>query len=56
MWPPKSPAAEAGLQEGDVVVEMSGPKIKDSRNLRFLIAQTASNTKVNLLAWRDGKE
>ncbi|MDW8309522.1 MAG: PDZ domain-containing protein, partial [Verrucomicrobiales bacterium] len=52
---PDSPAAKAGLKEGDVVVEFNGRKISDSRQLRLIIAQTPPGTEVSLRVVRDGK-
>lgn len=53
---PKSPAAEAGLKEGDVIIEFNGKKVTDSRHLRLMVAQTAPGSKVTLKIVRDGKE
>jgi serine protease Do len=53
---PKSPAAEAGLKEGDVIIEFNGKKITDSQHLRLMAAQTPPGTKVSVKAIRDGKE
>jgi serine protease Do len=52
----KSPAAEAGLKEGDVIIEFNGKKVTDSRHLRLMVAQTAPGSKVTLKIVRDGKE
>jgi len=43
-----SAAAKAGMQEGDVIVELNGKKITDARTLQLLVAQTAPGTKINL--------
>jgi len=51
----KSPAQDAGLKEGDVVVEFNGKKVTDSRNLRLMVSQTPPKTKVDLKILRDGK-
>jgi serine protease Do len=51
-----SPAAEAGLKEGDVIVEFNGKKVTDSRHLRLMASQTAPGTKVPVKVLRDGKE
>jgi serine protease Do len=51
----KSPAAEAGLKEGDVIIEFNGKKVTDSRHLRLMVAQTAPGTKVPVKILRDGK-
>jgi serine protease Do len=52
---PETPAAEAGLRAGDVVVEVNGKSVSDFRQFRLLISQTAPNTKVTLKVLRDGK-
>jgi serine protease Do len=51
-----SPADEAGLKDGDVVVQFNGKKVADSRHLRLMVSQTAPGTKVELKILRDGKE
>ena len=43
-----SPAAKAGLQDGDVVLEFNGKKVPDPRNLQLLVSQTAPGSKVTL--------
>src|SRR5438034_2902733 len=53
---PKTPAAEAGLKEGDVIIEFNGKKVADDRHLRLMAAQTPPGTRVTLKALRDGKE
>src|SRR2546422_9611420 len=52
----KSPAEEAGLKDGDVIVEFNGKKVSDNRHLRLMVAQTAPGTRVTVKAIRDGKE
>jgi len=52
---PQSPAAEAGLKEGDVIIEFNGKKVTDSRHLRLMAAQTPPGTRVPLKVIRDGK-
>jgi len=51
-----TPAADAGLKEGDVIVEFNGKKVSDFRHLRLMVAQTAPKTKVTLKIIRDGRE
>lgn len=51
-----SPAEKAGLKAGDVVVRMNGKEIRDTRQLRNLVAATAPGTGVTVDAVRDGKE
>ena len=53
---PDTPAAKAGLKEGDFIVEFNGKKVEDSRHLRLMASQTAPKTKVALKVIRDGKE
>jgi serine protease Do len=45
---PNSPAAKAGLQNGDVVRDVNGKPIADSAQLRLTISQTAPGSKVEL--------
>jgi serine protease Do len=52
---PSSPANAAGLQRGDVVVEIDGEPVVDSRALRMRISQSAPGTQVRLGIDRDGK-
>jgi len=51
-----SPAAKAGLQEGDVIIEMDGKKIVEARQLRLLIAQSPPSRQVKFKLLRDGRE
>src|SRR5438552_3062872 len=53
---PGSPAEDAGLKAGDVVVEFNGKKVTDGRQLRLLLGQTAPGTSVTIKALRNGKE
>jgi serine protease Do len=50
---PNTPAAKAGLREGDVIVEFNGRKIPDRRQLRLMVSQTAPNTEVTFKVIRD---
>jgi serine protease Do len=45
---PGSPAAKAGLQDGDVVLDFNGKKVADPRNLQLLVSQTAPGSRVTL--------
>jgi len=53
---PASPAAQAKLQPGDVILAYDGKPIDRSRQLPRLIADTPPETPVKLTVWRDGKE
>jgi serine protease Do len=53
---PGSPAAEAGVKDGDAILEMNGRKVTDSRHFRFTVAQMPPKSKVTLKVMRDGKE
>lgn len=53
---PDTPAAVAGLKEGDVIVAFNGKKVEDSRQLRLMVSQTQPETQVTLKIVRDGKE
>jgi len=52
---PGSPAAKAGLKEGDVITEVEGKAIADPGQLRMAVSQTAPGTKLALNVLRDGK-
>jgi len=47
-----SAAAKAGVEEGDVIVELNGKKVTDPRKLSLLVAQTPPGTKVDLRVLR----
>jgi serine protease Do len=53
---PNSPADKAGVQHDDVVTELNGKKVPDSRQFRLWVSQTPPNTKVTLKVVRDGEE
>lgn len=50
-----TPAAEAGIKPGDLVVEFNGKKVADYRQLRLMVSQTAPKTKAAFKVFRDGK-
>ena len=52
----KSPAEKAGLQSGDVVVEVGGKKVEGPTELQMTIASMAPGTKAELKVIRDGKD
>ncbi len=51
-----SPAEDAGLKEGDVIIEFNGKKVTDSRHLRLMVSQTAPGTKADVKLLRDGQQ
>src|SRR5438874_6040746 len=50
-----SPAAQAGVQPGDVIRKFDGREVKNFPMLRTLVAQTQLNKQVELEILRDGK-
>src|SRR5580692_7735326 len=52
---PNTPASNAGLKKGDVVVKLNGQAVSESNDLRNTISQMAPGTQVKLDIWRDGK-
>ncbi|BDD89108.1 DegQ family serine endoprotease [Desulfofustis limnaeus] len=52
---PDSPAAKAGLQQGDVILKLNDAELKDVADLRNRIALTIPGTTVTLQVLRDGK-
>ena len=56
MVTPDSPAKEAKLLSGDVIIALDGVEVKDYHELPIRISQMAPGTKVDLLLFRDGKE
>jgi serine protease Do len=49
---PNTPAARAGLENGDVIREVDGKSITDSQQLRLMISQTSPGTTVVLTILR----
>ena len=48
-----SPAAQAGVQAGDVIVEFAGERIDDSSKLPAIVARTPVGQSVNMTVLRD---
>jgi serine protease Do len=51
---PDGPAKKAGVQRGDVVLEVNGKQIEDSRELRMTISMMDPSATVNLKLLRNG--
>lgn len=53
---PGSPAQEAGIKPGDVIIEYNGKTIEQMNMLPAMVAQTPIGTKASLVIVRDGKQ
>jgi serine protease Do len=53
---PDSPAAKAGIQRGDIIVEFDGTPIKEMHELPRLVANTPPGKAVTVKILRQGKE
>jgi hypothetical protein len=53
---PKSPAAAAGLEQGDVILSYNGQPIKELRDLTNKVAETDPGKNAEIKVWRDGKQ
>jgi len=53
---PRSPAASAGLQRGDVILRVNDKPVEDSGHLRNLVAGIRPGTTISLTILREGKE
>jgi serine protease Do len=53
---PKSPAAKAGLEAGDMIIGFAGQAFVDARELQRKIAGTKPGTTIELTLVRDGKQ
>ncbi|KIX10942.1 DegQ family serine endoprotease [Dethiosulfatarculus sandiegensis] len=51
-----SPADDAGIKRGDVIVEFDGKKVKDSVSLPRMVAATKVGAKVEMVVMRKGRE
>ncbi|MBY0586477.1 trypsin-like peptidase domain-containing protein [bacterium] len=50
-----SPAAQAGIREGDVVLEFNGQAVADDSHLINLVSRSAPGQKVEMIVWRGKK-
>ncbi|HBR69124.1 MAG TPA: serine protease [Rhodospirillaceae bacterium] len=53
---PDGPADKAGIKAGDVIIQFNGKEINEMRTLPRAVAETAIDTKADVVYWRDGKE
>jgi len=51
---PESPAAKAGLKEGDVVLEYNGQRVEGTEQFIRLVRETPPGRQAKLLIWRGG--
>jgi len=52
---PEGPAAEAGMQAGDVILSFDGRDVEDTRGLVRQVGNTAVGKAVRVVVYRDGK-
>ena len=50
-----SPAAKAGLKEGDVITDINGQRVEGTVQFRRMIRETPSGRTLQLTIWRDGR-
>ncbi len=53
---PGSPAERAGIKRGDIILELNGAPINDSRDLSLKVSMMAPGTVVKLQVFHDGHE
>ncbi len=49
------PAAKAGIQQGDVIIEFNGREVEEMRKLPRMVAETAIGSAVDVVIWRKGE-
>jgi serine protease Do len=52
---PDGPAAKAGILQGDVITDINGAQVDESRDLRLKISQLTPGSEIKLKLLRDGK-
>ena len=53
---PGSPAERAGIQRGDIILDLNGAAVSDSRDLSLKVSMMAPGTPVKLTVFRNGHE
>ena len=53
---PSSPAERAGIERGDIILELNGKPVLDSNQLRMNVSMMHPEAKVNLKVFRQGAE
>jgi serine protease Do len=53
---PGSPAEEAGILAGDVILEIDGRKVEGSADLRLMVSKMTPGSQVSAIVLRDGAE
>ncbi len=53
---PESPAANGGVEAGDVIIALDGKPVENTQNLRMRVSSMAPGTKVMIKVMREGKE
>ena len=51
----ESPAAKAGVRDGDIIVEFDGERVRSVRQLQRLVNETPAGRPVGLVVWREGR-
>jgi membrane-associated protease RseP (regulator of RpoE activity) len=51
----ESPAAKAGLKDGDVITEINGERVEGTVQFRRIIRETPAGRTLQLTVWRDGR-
>lgn len=52
----ESPAKDAGIKQGDVILSFDGKEVESMRRLPRIVAETKIGKDVDVVIWRDGKK